>query len=85
MATTLDPARPSPGAGKYPLDPGRFDEAFATGGIPRPPYAAVLNALARHDDLTVLRERVQLNAARSARRRDSPAISSLATEGLWVS
>ncbi len=58
MATTLDPARPSPGAGKYPLDPGRFDEAFATGGTPRPPYAAVLDALARHD-LTVLRERVQ--------------------------
>ncbi len=58
MATTLDPARPSPGAGKYPLDPGRFDEAFAPGGTPRPPYAAVLGALARHD-LTVLRERVQ--------------------------
>jgi uncharacterized circularly permuted ATP-grasp superfamily protein len=62
MATTLDPARPSPGAGKYPLDPGRFDEAFATGGIPRPPYAAVLDALARHD-LTVLRERVQSSTA----------------------
>jgi uncharacterized circularly permuted ATP-grasp superfamily protein len=62
MATTLDPARPSPGAGKYPLDPGRFDEAFAPGGIPRPPYAAVLHALARHD-LTVLRERVQSSAA----------------------
>jgi uncharacterized circularly permuted ATP-grasp superfamily protein len=62
MATTLDPARPSPGAGKYPLDPGRFDEAFATGGIPRPPYAAVLDALARHQ-LDVLRERVQSNAA----------------------
>jgi uncharacterized circularly permuted ATP-grasp superfamily protein len=61
MATTLDPARPSPGAGKYPLDPGRFDEAFAPGGTPRPPYAAVLDALARHD-LTVLRERVQSSA-----------------------
>ncbi|HEV7616327.1 MAG TPA: circularly permuted type 2 ATP-grasp protein [Solirubrobacterales bacterium] len=61
MATTLDPARPSPGAGKYPLDPGRFDEAFATGGTPRPPYAAVLDALARHD-LAVLRERVQASA-----------------------
>ena len=63
MATTLDPARPSPGAGKYPLDPGRFDEAFAHGGIPRPPYAAVLDALARHPDLAVLRERVQASAA----------------------
>ena len=62
MATTLDPARPSPGAGKYPLDPGRFDEAFAPGGTPRPPYAAVLDALARHD-LAVLRERVQSAAA----------------------
>jgi uncharacterized circularly permuted ATP-grasp superfamily protein len=61
MATTLDPARPSPGAGKYPLDPGRFDEAFATGGIPRPPYAAVLDALAQHD-LSALRERVQASA-----------------------
>ncbi len=58
MAKTLDPARPSPGAGKYPLDPGRFDEAFATDGTPRPPYAAVLDALARHD-LSALRERVQ--------------------------
>lgn len=61
MATTLDPARPSPGAGKYPLDPGRFDEAFAPGGTPRPPYAAVLDALARHD-LSLLRERVQSSA-----------------------
>jgi uncharacterized circularly permuted ATP-grasp superfamily protein len=61
MATTLDPARPSPGAGKYPLDPGRFDEAFAPGGTPRPPYAAVLDALARHD-LSALRERVQTSA-----------------------
>ncbi|HYJ21841.1 MAG TPA: hypothetical protein VEW07_07455 [Solirubrobacterales bacterium] len=59
MATTLDPARPSPGAGKYPLHPGRFDEAFAPGGTPRRPYAAVLDALARHDDLAVLRERAQ--------------------------
>jgi uncharacterized circularly permuted ATP-grasp superfamily protein len=61
MATTSDPARPSPGAGKYPLDPGRFDEAFAPGGTPRPPYAAVLDALARHD-LSLLRERVQASA-----------------------
>jgi hypothetical protein len=58
MAMTLDPARPSPGAGKCPLDPGSFDQAFAPGGTPRPPYAAVLDALARHD-LAVLRERVQ--------------------------
>jgi len=63
MATTLDPARPSPGAGKYPLDPGRFDEAFASGGTPRPPYAAVLDALARHD-LSALRERVQTSAGK---------------------
>jgi carboxylate-amine ligase len=62
MAMTLDPARPSPGAGQYPLDPGRFDEAFAAGGTPRPPYAAVLGALARHD-LPLLRERVQTNVA----------------------
>jgi hypothetical protein len=57
MATTLDPARPPPGAGKYPLVPGSFDEAFAPGGIPRHPYAAVLDALARHE-LIVLRERI---------------------------
>jgi len=62
MATTLDPARPSPGAGKYPLDPGRFDEAFVAGGTPRRPYAEVLDALARHE-LVVLRERVRANAA----------------------
>jgi uncharacterized circularly permuted ATP-grasp superfamily protein len=62
MATSLNPARPSPGAGKYPLDPGRFDEAFAAGGTPRPPYAAVLDALAQHD-LSALRERVQSSAA----------------------
>ena len=53
----LDPARPSPGAGKYPLDPGRFDEAFAPGGTPRPPYAAVLDALARHDLIAAARAR----------------------------
>jgi uncharacterized circularly permuted ATP-grasp superfamily protein len=62
MATTLDPARSSPGAAKYPLDPGHFDEAFASGGTPRPPYAAVLDALAQHD-LTVLRGRVQSTVA----------------------
>jgi len=62
MAKTLDPARPSPGAGKYPLDPGRFDEAFFADGTPRAPYAGVLDALARHE-LVVLRERVQKSAA----------------------
>ena len=62
MATTLTPARPSPGAGKCPLDPGRFDEAFASSGTPRHPYAEVLDALARHK-LAVLRERVQSSAA----------------------
>ncbi|HEX5713625.1 MAG TPA: circularly permuted type 2 ATP-grasp protein [Solirubrobacterales bacterium] len=62
MAMTLDPARPSPGAGKYPLDPGCFDEAFAPSGTARPPYAVVLDALARHDP-SVLRERVQSAAA----------------------
>jgi uncharacterized circularly permuted ATP-grasp superfamily protein len=62
MAMTSEPARPSPGAGKYPHDPGRFDEAFAAGGTPRPPYAAVLDALARHD-LVGLRERVQSRAS----------------------
>jgi carboxylate-amine ligase len=61
MATTLDADRPSPGGGRYPLDPGRFDEAFDPGGTPRTPYAAVLDALARHD-LGVLRERVQSSA-----------------------
>ena len=63
MATTLNPARPFPGAGEYPLDAGHFDEAFAPGGTPRPPYAEVLGALARQD-LVVLRERVRSNAAR---------------------
>jgi uncharacterized circularly permuted ATP-grasp superfamily protein len=62
MATTLDPARPFPGAGKYPLDAGYCDEAFAPTGTPRPPYAEVLDALARLD-LVVLRERVRSNAA----------------------
>ena len=58
MATTLNPGRPSPGTRGYPLDAGRFDEAFAKTGTPRPPYAAVLDALARQD-LVVLRERVR--------------------------
>ncbi len=62
MATTLHPARPFPGAGKYPLDAGFYDEAFAPTGTPRPPYAGVLDALARQD-LVVLRERVRSNAA----------------------
>jgi uncharacterized circularly permuted ATP-grasp superfamily protein len=63
MATTLDPARPFPGAGEYPLDTGQLDEAFAATGTTRHPYAEVLDALARQD-LVVLRERVQSSAAR---------------------
>jgi len=62
MATTLNPARPFPGAGKYPLDAGHFDEAFAPTGAPRPPYAELVDALARQD-LVVLRERVRSSIA----------------------
>jgi uncharacterized circularly permuted ATP-grasp superfamily protein len=62
MATTLNPARPFPGAGTYPLDAGHIDEALAPTGVPRPPYADVFDALARQD-LVVLRERVRSNAA----------------------
>src|SRR6478672_6975616 len=61
MATTLNPGRPSPGIGGYPLDAGRYDEAFVSTGTPRSPYAAVLDALARQD-LVELRERVRSNA-----------------------
>jgi uncharacterized circularly permuted ATP-grasp superfamily protein len=60
MATTLNPARPFPGAGVYPLDTGHFDEAFAKTGTARPPYVAVMDALARQD-LVELRERVRSN------------------------
>jgi carboxylate-amine ligase len=63
MATTLNPARPFPGAGVYPLDSGHFDEAFAKTGTARPPYVAVIDALARHD-LVELRERVRSNVDR---------------------
>jgi uncharacterized circularly permuted ATP-grasp superfamily protein len=62
MATTLNPARPFPGAGEYPLEVGHFDEAFAPTGTPRNPYAEVLGALARHD-LALLRERVRSKVA----------------------
>lgn len=62
MATTLDPARPFPGAGEYPLDAGHLDEAFAATGTPRRPYAEVIGALARLD-LVGLRERVRSNTA----------------------
>jgi uncharacterized circularly permuted ATP-grasp superfamily protein len=62
MATTLHPARPSPEVGDYPLEPGCLDEAVASGGTPRPPYAEVFHALAR-DELASLRERVHDNAA----------------------
>jgi uncharacterized circularly permuted ATP-grasp superfamily protein len=60
MATTLNPARPFPGAGVYPLDSGHFDEAFAKTDTARPPYVAVIDALARHN-LVELRERVRSN------------------------
>ncbi|HTR75770.1 MAG TPA: circularly permuted type 2 ATP-grasp protein [Solirubrobacterales bacterium] len=60
MATTLNPARPFPGAGVYPLDSGHFDEAFAATGTVRPPYVTVIDALARQD-LVELRERVRSN------------------------
>lgn len=60
MATTLNPARPFPGAGVYPLDSGHFDEAFAKTGTARPPYVTVIDALARHN-LVELRERVRSN------------------------
>jgi carboxylate-amine ligase len=60
MATTLNPARPFPGAGVYPLDSGHFDEAFAQTGTSRPPYAMVVDALARQN-LVELRERVRSN------------------------
>src|ERR1700743_870789 len=60
MATTLNPARPFPGAGVYPRDTGHFDEAFAKTGTARPPYVAVMDALARQD-LVELRERVRSN------------------------
>jgi carboxylate-amine ligase len=62
MATTLKPARPSPGAGGYPLDAGHFDEAFAATGAPRRPYAELLDALARCN-LAALRERVRSNVS----------------------
>src|ERR1700742_4777856 len=60
MATTLNPARPFPGAGVYPLDSGHFDEAFAKTGTSRPPYVTVIDAIARQD-LVELRERVRSN------------------------
>src|SRR6185503_16451384 len=63
MAIALTPARPFPGAGEYPLEAGHFDEAFAPTGAPRPPYAELLGALARHN-LVVLRERVRSNVER---------------------
>jgi uncharacterized circularly permuted ATP-grasp superfamily protein len=63
MATTLNPARPFPGAGVYPLDSGHFDEAFAKTGTARPPYATVIDALARQN-LVELRERVRSNVDR---------------------
>jgi carboxylate-amine ligase len=62
MATTLNPARPFPGAGEYPLEAGCFDEAFVQTDVPRHPYAELMGALARHN-LVGLRERVRSNVA----------------------
>jgi uncharacterized circularly permuted ATP-grasp superfamily protein len=58
MATTLKPARSIRGAGGYPLEAGNFDEAFATTGAPRPPYAELIEALAQQD-LEELRGRIR--------------------------
>ncbi len=58
----MRPARPFRGADEYPLEAGNFDEAFAVTGAPRPPYAELLDALARCD-LVALRERVRSNVA----------------------
>jgi hypothetical protein len=63
MANTLNPARPFPGAGVYPLNAGHFDEAFAEAGASRLPYATVIDALARQN-LVELRERVRSNVER---------------------
>src|SRR6201995_359634 len=60
MATTLNPARPFPGAGVYPIDSGPFDEAFAKTGTARPPSVGVMDARARQDR-GELRERVRSN------------------------
>lgn len=61
MATTLPPTHPFPGVGDYPLNAGGYDEAFARTGAPRPPYAALFDALAQ-SDLMALRERVRSRA-----------------------
>src|SRR6185312_2117188 len=63
MASTSDPARSFPGAGKYPLSADHYDEAFVPTGAPRHPYAELLGALARQN-LVVLRERVRSNLRR---------------------
>src|SRR6201996_7790465 len=60
MVTTLASGPPFPGAGVYPLDSGHFDEAFAETGTARPPYASVMDALARQD-VVELRGRVRSN------------------------
>jgi uncharacterized circularly permuted ATP-grasp superfamily protein len=62
MATTLKPARSFRGAGEYPLEAGNFDEAFATTGAPRHPYAELIGALAQQD-LVELRERIRSRVA----------------------
>ena len=61
MAIALEPAPLPPSAGEYPLDADCFDEGIAPTGTPRHPFAAVLDALARHD-LALLGGRVQSDA-----------------------
>jgi uncharacterized circularly permuted ATP-grasp superfamily protein len=62
MATTADSARGTPGGGGYPLEQGCVDEAFEADGGPRPLYAVVLEALARHEP-EALCERVRAAVA----------------------
>jgi len=76
MATTLNPARPFPGAGVYPLDSGHFDEAFAKTGTARPPYVTVIDALARRAGVafaTMLRPAPAPRVAIAAVVDDEPA------------
>ncbi len=89
MATTLNPARPFPGAGKYPLDAGHFDEAFAPTGTPRPPYvdaarrarAAGPGGAARARPVQRRRARAHLRAGAADRRRPGAAADRRAPSG----